>query len=820
MSLFLVKEMIDSRIMRGLLLLFFISIAGSAFGQITLLNGTVVDSVTGEKLPFVTILINETETQGASSDFMGNFSLKSPKPITSLKFSYVGYNTRQITFLPTDKIQTLTVQLAPQELELEDVTVLAGENPADRIIRVAVQNRDKNDYSKLNSYAYRAYEKFTVTGYPPPEGFSDSMRTKLFRYLGDNHILVLEAIIERKHLSPDLTKENVIAQKVSGLENPNFTLLISQFQTTNFYQPYINIATTDFVNPVSSNSWEKYFFNVEDTVYSGRDTTFVISYRPWKGKHFASLKGTLLINTDGYAIQHVTAEPSDTSLATLYVKIEQGYSKADSVHWFPNFLGLDIGFKNFLFEGLKVSMSGKTYVTDPVLNPPLTKKDFDGVAVDLMEDLAKSDEYWEANRLDTLTAREKKTYVLLDSLNKRYHFDRKLAWANAWQDGLLRFPYVSVQIYNSIKFNKPEFMRIGLGLETNRDFSKKYVLSAFAAYGLRDELWKYGGSVKWKIYEPKNIALKFSASMNYEENGGLNFFQDGYLGSGSGVRNYTITSFDFVDRKEVDFTFRVRKFLNAQVSSFTALKQVTDDYQFLDMSGGEPQLINEYRFSGVQAAIRFSYKERVIESLDHYYWVNSGYPVFWFQVTQGFENFLQSDFTYTKYESRVSHSFNTKSFGITSFIIEAGVVDGVLPSSELYAGRSSYSFIGLYAPGSFQTMRSGEFLSDRFSAFYLKQDLLQNVIRWGNFQPNVLFLTNFGWGVLTHPESHVNASFKSLEKGYFESGIVVNNLVRKKFFGIVRFGIGVGVFYRYGPYAFKNQIDNFAFKISFAYNFK
>ncbi len=59
-----------------------------------------------------------------------------------------------------------------------------------------------------------------------------------------------------------------------------------------------------------------------------------------------------------------------------------------------------------------------------------------------------------------------------------------------------------------------------------------------------------------------------------------------------------------------------------------------------------------------------------------------------------------------------------------------------------------------------------------------------------------------------------------MEKGYFESGIEANNLISKKFLGIVRMGVGIGVFYRYGAYAFTNQWNNLAFKGTFSYNFK
>jgi len=789
--------------------------------QIFSLKGSVLDSVTGEKLPFVTILINNSSNQGTSSDSAGDFSLKSPKPITSVTFSFVGYKSKNITFKSTDKTYSVLVSLSPQQLELSDVTVMSGENPANRIIRMAVKNRDQNNYGKLNSYAFRAYEKFDVTGIPPKEGVNDSLRKKLFRFMENNHLLIMESVVERKHLSPDLTKETVIAQKVSGLQSPNFTMLVSELQTTNFYEPYIDITTTDFVNPVSPGAWDKYFFNVEDTVYKGKDTVFVISYHPAKGKHFVSLKGILEINTDGYAIQHVTATPSDTSLATVFASIEQRYAKVDSTHWFPTMIAVDIGFKQFVFNGLKLEMKGTTYIKDPIINPPLSKKDFDGVNIDILDDAAnKSDEFWKLNRLDTLTRKEIKTYRFIDSVGKKYHLDRKAAWLSALQDGNLRFPYVSVELYNTIKFNRPEGVRAGLGLETNSDFSRRYQVGAFAAYGVRDQIWKYGGFARFKIYEPKNIAIAFRMSRNYEENGGVNFFQQDYWGSGTGLRNYTITNFDLVDRRELDFTARIRKYVNFQLSGYSTVRTVTNDYRFLDTSTGEPLLLDQFHFAGVRAAIRFSYKERVVESLDHYYWVNEGYPTIWLQVTQGINGFLGSDYTYAKYEAMVNQYFNTKSFGITTITVMGGVIDGIIPSSELFTGRSSYAAFGIYAPTSFQTMRSGEFLDNRYVSIYFRQDLLTNVIQWGKFQPNFVLLTNVAWGILTHPEVHLNTSITSMEKGYFESGIEANNLISKKFLGIVRMGVGIGVFYRYGAYAFTNQLDNLAFKGTFSYNFK
>lgn len=789
--------------------------------QITALQGLVVDSASRKPIPFATIIINDDNTQGVSTDSAGHYAIKSARPVTSLTFSFVGYKVQRVTFLPTEKRTIFNAFMAPQKQELENITVLAGENPANRIVKAAYNNRERNSYANLNSYAYTAYEKFVLDGIPEEQAVRDSVHPKLFNYLEKNHLLVMEAVVERTHLEPDLIKEVVVAQKVSGLQNPNFTVLTSEFQTTNFYDPFIEIATTDFVNPVSANSWDKYFFNITDTLYSGKDTVFVMTYEPARGKHFASLKGTISINTDGYAIQHVVAEPSDTSLATMFVKIEQAYSKVDAAHWFISEINTNIGFKKFFLEGLKVKMTGTTQIKEVVINPPLTKKDFDGVGVDIKEDAAlKSEDYWIAQRPDTLSLKEQRTYRLMDSVGKKNNFDNKLNLLAALQDGNLKLQYVSVQLYNVLKYNRQEGFRLGMGLETNSDLWRKYKIGAFAGYGLRDDVWKYGGFFEWKLYYPKNIKLMLNYSINYEESGGTEYYQGSYWGNNENYRNYTISNFDLVQRKEIAFTSRVRKYVNLELAGFDAHKEPTNDYQFVNTHTGEPIVQNQFDFAGFRAAVRFSYKEKIVESLDHYYWVNEGYPTVWLQITQGINGFLNGQFTYTKLESKFNYSFPTRSLGVTTLTLEGGWVDHTIPATDLFSGRSSYSALGLFSANSFQTMRSNEFISNGFASVYFRQDFQSNVIRWGKFQPNFVFVTNAGWGILTHPETHLNTTARSMEKGYFESGLMINNLVGKKFFGVARLSAGGGIFYRYGPYTFSNPLDNIAVKLSWSYNFK
>ncbi|MBA3649812.1 MAG: carboxypeptidase-like regulatory domain-containing protein [Chitinophagales bacterium] len=806
--------------MKKILFILFFALPHFLLAQITALKGVVVDSLTLQPLPYVTIIINGINTQGASSDSAGNFYLKSQNPITSLTCSFVGFTTKHITFKPGEKPSFFTIRMAAQESELDNVVIVAGENPANRIIRTAVNNRFENNYANLNSYTYHAYEKFTFSGIPTSEA-DDPLKIKLFHYLDEHHILIMESVVDRYYLAPALSKEKVEAQKVSGLQNPNFTLLTSQLQTTNFYDPFIEIATTKFVNPISPNSWDRYFFNIVDTSYSGQDTVYTLTYIPAKGKNFEALKGKIEINSDGYAIQHVVAQPADTVFTTMYAKMEQFYAKSDEVHWFPTQLTTQLWFKKFIINGLMVMMDGKTFITNPKANPPITKKDFDGVGVEIKTDAAtKSNDYWTQNRMDTLTRKELNTYSKLDSLGRKNNFDRKVDFVTALSDGNYRLKNVSIQIYNVIKVNGPEGLRLGLGLETNSDLSHKFVLGGFGGYGLNDERWKYGGFLDLKLFPPKNVKLSFFYSKNYEETGGTRFFQGSYWGNNENYRNYTISSFDYVTREQVSFTSRIRKYLNMQLTAFAAHKQILSDYRFIDNTSSEPVQRDHFDFSGMQAAFRFSYKERIVQSLDRYYWINQGYPVIWFQATQGFKGFLNGDFDYTKLESKFEYTFPTRSLGLTSIALVGGWVNNPLPATDLFTGISSYEPIGLYAGNSFQTMRSNEFLDSKYVGVFLQQDFQKNIIRWGKFQPNLVLMTNIGWGTLQHPELQVNATTKSMNQGYFESGFLLNNLLAKKFFGVARLGVGAGAFYRYGPYAFSNPLSNLAVKATWNYSFK
>ena len=77
-----------------------------------------------------------------------------------------------------------------------------------------------------------------------------------------------------------------------------------------------------------------------------------------------------------------------------------------------------------------------------------------------------------------------------------------------------------------------------------------------------------------------------------------------------------------------------------------------------------------------------------------------------------------------------------------------------------------------------------------------------------------MIVTNIGFGALGNQQDHHNVDYKTLELGYYESGIVIRKLL-----DLQMIDLGLGVLYRYGPYSFDNISQNFAYKFSLFYGF-
>ena len=105
-----------SRILTFLIIIF----STTLYAQNVNVTGTVTEATSGQPLPGVNVLIKNT-SRGASTDFDGNFSLTDVPLNSVLVFSYLGYQTKEVT---VTNDQSLAVILEEDSQSLDEVVVI------------------------------------------------------------------------------------------------------------------------------------------------------------------------------------------------------------------------------------------------------------------------------------------------------------------------------------------------------------------------------------------------------------------------------------------------------------------------------------------------------------------------------------------------------------------------------------------------------------------------------------------------------------------------------------------------------------------------
>ncbi len=121
-----------------LLTLLLCSCYTSFFAQNTLTGR--ISNEKGKPLAFVNILVNGDNTNGTITDIDGLFVFENIQTGDELHLSYIGYESLVYTIKKTDFEQPeLHIQMKEVSYEIEEITIVAGENPAHRIIREVVK---------------------------------------------------------------------------------------------------------------------------------------------------------------------------------------------------------------------------------------------------------------------------------------------------------------------------------------------------------------------------------------------------------------------------------------------------------------------------------------------------------------------------------------------------------------------------------------------------------------------------------------------------------------------------------------------------------
>ena len=820
-------------------LFFFFSISLQAQFQI---NGIVKDAATKKGLPFATI----TTENGLStiSDVDGKFYLSLGLQPQTLTISYVGYTKKTIPLLEPKSY--LLILISPKIDEIKEV-VIFNENPANAIIKKVIEKKDSNNpQKKLNTFQFKTYNKLLVTANPDSINgridsvFVNSTLGKTFKKI-DSSDYKFKKIIEKQHLfltekvsqfqySKPVLKETILGTRMAGFKEPIYELLGFSLQSFSIYDSKYELFETKYISPISNNALKDYRYKLLDTTHIDNREVLVVYFKNKKKQKSSGLEGLLYIDAENFAIakaimrirgvldisgthefQYVPEEKIWFPIRK-YFKIIKGKSKEATT-----ILGGRIQFEaESDDEGItsKKAASDFTYLSSEMhlfdfqYNLPLKIKKSSN-AIDVAEDAnTKSEAFWNQNRKDSLDIRSQRTYFVLDSIVTKENIENKIRFGRKVVNGYVPLGPVDFDLRYLLSYNNFEGFRFGLGGITNEKFSKKYRIEGYWAYGLKDETIKYNAGFAGRIGKFSNSWIGASYTDDVREIASTTFAIDKRVFKLYDPRPINISTFynyktwrGYIETKIIPKTESIWQITHNEI---TPLFNYVFNYK--------GNLYSSFVMTTAMVSLQWNPNSDFMQTPNGKLEFEKRFPKFTFQFTKSLKDVWGNDFDFGKIDIRADYEKKYLNGQKSAVLVQAGYAFGDVPITHLYNTSPNnltkdkiLERITIAGKNSFETMYFNEFFSSEFIFFQLKHGF-QRVKLFPKVKPSLVLVTRMAWGNLKKPEQHIGIEYKTLNEGFFESGIELNQIYK---------GFGLSGFYRYGPNQLSRLEDNIAIKLNF-----
>lgn len=773
-------------------------------GQTTRIMGSVTHAHTGEPMPFVNIVFMGT-TIGVTSGFDGTFSIETKTPGDSLTASFMGFKTLSLPVKP-GIFQRLDFYLEPTDFELETVVIVAGENPAEVLLRKIIQNKDVNNPEQYDALEYEAYNKIQIDVNNITDEFKKRRVFKHFDFIFDNvdtstvngktylPVFLSETVSEVYTRSdPRASLEMVKATKTSGIENESvMQFLGDKFQQTNVYDNYIGLFQKNFISPIANFAINFYRYYLIDSAYIENQWCYKIMYRPRK-KQTLTFDGHFWVHDTTFAIKEISLRITDDANINFIndLVIEKQFGLVDGKHWL---LTKDyiIGDLNIFDEMDKqpVGFFGRKTTTyrNFVVNRP-REDDFykSPVSVVVAESASKKpDSFWMDNRHEELTHDEKTIYYMVDTLKSIPRFNTYIDIIQMLTTGYYVNGNIEIGPYASLlSFNAVEGARFRLGGRTSNKFSTRLMLYGHVAYGTLDEQFKYGGGFLYMINKNPRRTIGAEFKYDLEQLGASqNAFREDFLLAFLFRRN-PADKLSLVEQTKLHYEHEWFNGFSNTLYLIHSNIYPAGKTKFNRIAPLSSDTLNQSAITSTEIRLdtRLAYKERFVMGEFERVSLGAQYPILDIRYSYGLPHRLGGDYEYHKLQLGVSHWFNVFNLGWSKFIIESGRIWGKLPYPllKLHEGNETY-FFDEY---SFNMMNYFEFISDKylsayythhFDGYFFNRMPLLRKLKWRE----VAFVKGLIGGL---DEKNLNYSVLpqgmfTLSKPYFEAGAGIENIFK------------------------------------------
>ena len=776
--------------------------------QVIEVKGVVIDSINKHPLSFVNIIVNDDGTFGTATDIDGRFCIRSEKDIYRLTCSYVGYNSKSVDIINDDFQGVIT--MSRNNIELQEVVVDERNNPANRVIDSVSKYRARNNIDNIPSFSYNIYDRMIVT--------FDTLRITDYELMDikelvkNNDVMIMETASEVFHKKPNKDKRNIKASIISGMSNPEHFYILDKMQSLNLYDNNIVISQKKYSNPILPSNKSRYYFNLESAIpAAGNDTVFTISFIPRRNNVSNGLKGTLTVHSDCWAIINIKTEPYEND-AYPKVMIQQFYEKINDTIWFPKQLNTNLTLLSFGISGNSLVLGGdsqsgqceligvgKSFISGIKINEAIDNSVFRGADINVSENSTMKDsEYWNKYRSDGMEERIINTHTFMDSLLKAEGIDLDKMTSsimNFGENSSVHIGVIDLNLNGIFSYHKANKAYLGLSFNTNEKLSKTLRMNAWGGYFPARKKFNYGGGITFFLNKKTDSNLKLYATRHY-----YNLGHYGIINS-----NYNILSSDHIKFNYVKWTTLNDNFFVEISSRFLKIFKAYLRFSLNDINDYNDEA--RYIIPSIDFKLRAAFGEKHISSSNGLRTYKGANPEIFLTCKRGFSGVLGGEYDFYRLQVQMNMGWEITHFGSSSLMIQAGHTIGDVPTPMLFGIYGNNDGLALYSNACFSTMLINEFFCDRFASVFFSHNF-GKIFTFKRLTPELVIDANFGIGSLQTPRYYCGESLKSMDKGYFESGLVLDNIINMMFVKL-----GFGVYYRYGAYSFDKVADNFAFKV-------
>ncbi len=782
-----------------------------AVAQPTRVRGRVTDAQ-GAPLPYTAVAFVGT-TVGMTTNDDGYYALETRDAVDTLEAALLGYRTERRA-VPMGRFSQIDFVLQEEDVRIAEVVVRPGANPAFPILDSVISRKAQHNPDRYARYHTRTYTKMELGLTNIKDTFRNARMQRNFGFIfdyvdtvtmtGQRYLpaMISETTADYYHSrDPQVEREVIRANRVSGVED---TYSIAPFtgQTlgnVNFYDNFIDILNVRFASPLADGGRMYYnYFLIDSLPIEGRKS-YKIHFHP---RSYATpvLDGEFYIDAESYALRSMRAVlPRRANVNWLkHLLLENENALVDSVRWFKRRDRVQAEFAVAMSDSSKITAflgTREIHFSEPCFAftmPEEATATGNNVVVAEPSTAEEHDErYWEQVRPYRLSNREQGIYQMIDSIQQAPLYRNIYTTINTILVGYYNTKYIGIGPYYKLaSFNDLEGFRPQIGLRTTAAWSRRVRLSAYGAYGTKDERWKGGGGVEWMLGRRllRKMTLRGSHDVMQLGAGENALTESNILSSIFSRGDERLSMVNSVGlHYEHEWIHGISTFVGVQGRRIFSNRYVP----MLQPRGEEPpQPIRSVDDASVTLGVRLSKDEKIYRQVFVKQSLGSIYPIVTLSGTAGIKGVLPHSPSYYRVDGSIFYRPELPPLGYSSIFVQAGRIWGDLPYPllKLHEGNGTY----FYDPYAFSCMDYYEFASDRwvscffehhFGGFFLGRIPLLKRLKWRE-----VVICKGVWGSLSkgndgaQPDTEAALLFPvgmgSVEKPYFEAGFGIENIFR------------------------------------------